>query len=164
MKTVEKAVKAKVSEMTKDINRKVARRGTTITNILRSTEQEVLDGNRSGRVYKKPDTYGKSRTKSTRKLLKDYGHKLRGGQLYRASAAGEAPARRTGALRLQWSAGVEKIESSNKTEIVAYIESNTPYAQYLEEGTAKMQPRPYMEKIKEKAEPEICKILNEDYS
>lgn len=164
MKTIEKAVKAKVSEMTKDINRKVARRGTTITNILRSTEQEVLDGNRSGRVYKKPDTYGKSRTKSTRKLLKDYGHKLRGGQLYRASAAGEAPARRTGALRLQWSAGVEKIESSNKTEIVAYIESNTPYAQYLEEGTAKMQPRPYMEKIKEKAAPEICKILNEDYS
>ena len=164
MKTVEKAVKAKVSEMTKDINRKVARRGTTITNILRSTEQEVLDGNRSGRVYKKPDTYGKSRTKSPRKLLKDYGHKLRGGQLYRASAAGEAPARRTGALRLQWSAGVEKIESSNKTEIVAYIESNTPYAQYLEEGTAKMQPRPYMEKIKEKAAPEICKILNEDYS
>ena len=164
MKTVEKAVKAKVSEMTKDINRKVARRGTTITNILRSTEQEVLDGNRSGRVYKKPDTYGKSRTKSTRKLLKDYGHKLRGGQLYRASAAGEAPARRTGALRLQWSAGVEKIESSNKTEIVAYIESNTPYAQYLEEGTAKMQPRPYMEKIKEKAAPEMCKILNEDYS
>ena len=150
--------------MTKDINRKVARRGTTITNILRNTEQEVLDGNRSGRVYKKLGTYGKSRTKYTRKLLKDYGHKLKGGQLYRASAAGEAPARRTGALRLQWSAGVEKTESSNKTEIMAYIESNTPYAEYLEKGTAKMQPRPYMEKIKEKAAPEICKILNEDYS
>ena len=151
--------------MTKDINRKVLTRGTRVANALRTAELEVLKGNRSGRVYKKPSTYGKSRTKSTRKLLKDYGHKLRGGQLYRASAAGEAPARRTGALRLQWSAGVEKVgTSSNKTEIVTYIESNTPYAQYLEKGTAKMQPRPYMEKIKEKAEPEICKILNEDYS
>lgn len=161
---VEKAVKAKASEMTKDINRKVLARGTRVANALRTAELEVLKGNRSGRVYKKPDTYGESRTKSTRKLLKDYGHKLRGGQLYRVSAAGEAPARRTGALRLQWSAGVEKTESANKTEIVAYIESNTPYAQYLEKGTAKMQPRPYMEKIKEKATPEICKILNEDYS
>ncbi len=147
--------------MTKDINRKVLTRGTRVANALRTAELEVLKGNRSGRVYKKPGTYGKSRTKYTRKLLKDYGHKLKGGQLYRASEAGEAPARRTGALRLQWSAGVE---TSNKTEIVAYIESNTPYAQYLEEGTAKMQPRPYMEKIKEKATPEICKILNEDYS
>ncbi len=88
--------------MTKDINRKVVARGTRVANALRTAELEVLKGNRSGRVYKKPDTYGKSRTKSTRKLLKDYGHKLKGGQLYRASAAGEAPARRTGALRLQW--------------------------------------------------------------
>ena len=41
-------------------------------------------------------------TKATRKLRKEYGHKLRRGQLYRASKPGEAPAKRTGALRLHW--------------------------------------------------------------
>ena len=48
--------------------------------------------------------------------------------------------------------------------VTSYIESNTPYAGYLENGTGKMAARPYVDRIKEKAQPEIDKILNEDYS
>ena len=64
-----------------------------------------------------------------------------------------------------WTGGVETQAGSGKGVVVtSYIESNTPYAGYLENGTGKMAARPYVDRIKEKAQPEIDKILNEDYS
>ena len=48
------------------------------------------------------------------------------------------------------------------SKYTAYIESQVPYAGYLENGTSKMAARPYVEKIKEKALPEIESIFSEN--
>jgi len=115
------------------------------------------------RVYKKPHTHGKA-TKATRELSRDYGHKLRGGQLYRASAPGEAPARRSGNLRLHWSGDVKsRNKADGGTEVVAELESGEEYAYYLEEGKG-MEKRPFVEEIKEKALPAIEKIYNRPFT
>ncbi len=160
---VERAVRAKVSEMAADINRKVISRGTRAVNALRSAELRILKGQRSGRVYKKPGTYGRA-SKATKALQKDYGHKLRGGQLYRASAPGESPARRTGNLRLHWNGQVKSDNlSGGGVSVIAELESQEAYAGILENGTSRMAARPFVEKIKEEAMPEIQKIYSEPY-
>ena len=159
-----KAIRATVRNQVTEINRKAASRGVRAVNAIRNAELEVLKGPRSGRVYKKPGTYGRA-SKATRAMAKDYGHKLRGGQLYRASAPGEAPARRTGNLRQHWSGQVRSDPlSDGGVAIVAELESNEPYAAGLEKGTSKVAARPFVEQIKEKAMPEIQKIYQEPYT
>lgn len=162
--SVRASLKTIVSEQVDNINRKVLSRGTRAVNAIQDAEREVLQGARSGRVYKRPGTYGHTPSKATKKLLGEYGHKLRGGQLYRASAPGEAPARRTGNLRLHWNGDVktEKI-SENSVSITVELESQEPYAYNLEVGKG-MAPRPFVERIKKKAEQEIKKIYEEPYT
>lgn len=126
------------------VNQKIKSKGMRIKNALRNAELEVLGrkgGKRSGKKYNKP--FSKRR--------------------YTASAPGEPPARRTGALRLNWTGGTEGggNTSGGGMRITAYIESNTPYAGYLEYGTSKMAARPYVERIKETAKPEIERIVKE---
>lgn len=97
----------------------------------------------SGRTYRKPHS------KAT----------------YTASAPGEPPARRTGNLRMHWN-GQVKSEGSTAgggVQIIAELESQEKYAGYLENGTKKMAARPFVDKIKEKATPEIEKIYKEPY-
>lgn len=53
---------------------------------------------------------------------------------------------------------------SGGVQITAVLESEQHYAGYLENGTSKMAPRPYKDKITEKATPEIVAIYNEPYS
>lgn len=138
-----RAVRAKVSEMTEDINRKALTRGTRTVNALRNAELNVLKGERSGKRYRK------------------YPYK----SMYTASAPGEPPARRTGNLRLHWNGQVKKGTSSgNGIEVIAELESQEPYAALLENGTSKMAPRPFVEKIKEEAAPEIQRIYGEPYT
>ena len=82
-----------------------------------------------------------------------------------ASAPGEPPARRTGNLRMHWN-GQVKSEGSTAgggVQIIAELESQEKYAGYLENGTKKMAARPFVDKIKEKATPEIEKIYKEPY-
>lgn len=147
----------------KEINRKVASRGVRAVHALRNAELEVLKGQRSGKVYKKPYTHGRA-SKATQKLKKGYGHQLRGGQLYRASAPGEAPARRLGNLRLHWNG---QVKTSSKADggifVLAELESQEKYAYYLEKGEG-MAPRPFLEPIKEKAKLEIQRIYQEPYT
>lgn len=139
-----KSVKAKVSELAGGINSKVTSRGIRAVNAMRNAQLNVLKGQRSGRVYRKPFT-----NKS----------------VYRASAPGEAPARRAGNLRLHWNGQVKSGSvSGGGTAIVAELESQEPYAAYLEYGTARMAARPFVEKIKEEAWPEINKIYREPYA
>jgi len=112
---------------------------------------------------KKPYTNGRA-TKEKKELSKEYGHKLRGGQLYRASAPGEAPARRSGNLRLHWAGDVvARQKQGNGVEVMAVLESQEKYAYYLEEGKG-MEARPFVEKIKQKALPEIEKIYNRPFT
>ena len=132
------AVHMKVNEIKEGISRQVASRGARAVNALRNAELEVLKGQRSGKVYRKP--YTKKAT-------------------YTASAPGEAPAKRTGNLRLHWNGRVW----SSGTCIYLVLESGEKYAGYLEKGTRKMAARPFMDKIAEKAQPEVAAIFREPY-
>lgn len=137
------AVRARVSDMVTDINRQVVSRGTRAVNALRNAELRVLKGQRSGKVYRKP--YSRA--------------------TYTASAPGEPPARRTGNLRMHWNGQVKsEIASGRGVAIIAELESQEPYAAYLENGTSKMAARPFVEKIKEEAAPEIQRIYSGPYT
>ena len=156
-----KAVRAAVKDQVNFINRIAVSRGNRAVNAIRSAELKVLKGQRSGRVYRKPGTDGKA-NRNTKKMLKDYGHKLRGGQLYRASAPGEAPASRTDNLRKHWNKHVVPVYKPGGVEIIAQLESQEKYADALENGKG-MARRPFKERIQELAEPEIKKIYSEPY-
>lgn len=137
------AIRATVKDQVTNINRKVVSRGVRAVNAIRNAELEVLKGQRSGKVYRKP--YSKAS--------------------YTASAPGEPPARRTGNLRMHWNGQVKSENSSGGgVAIIAELESQESYASYLENGTSKMAARPFTEKIKEKADPEIKRIYSEPYT
>lgn len=137
------AIRATVKDQVMNINRKVVSRGVLAVNAIRNAELEVLKGQRSGKVYRKPFS------KAT----------------YTASAPGEPPARRTGNLRMHWNGQVKSENSSGGgVAIIAELESQEPYAGILENGSSKMAARPFTEKIKEKAMPEIQRIYSEPYT
>ena len=133
-------VHATIKGQVEKINRQVLSRGVRAVNAIRNAELEVLRGQRSGKKYRKP--YTKRAT-------------------YIASAPGEAPARRTGNLRLHWTGQVKKeMAANNGVRIIAELESQEKYSGFLEEGTSKMAARPFVERIKEKAQIEIKKIYH----
>ena len=136
-KTSGRQVQMRVSAVASGINQQAASRGARGVNAMRNAELEVLRGQRSGRVYRK------------------YPFKSR----YTASAPGEPPARRSGNLRLHWNGRVW----SSGTCIYLVLESGEKYAGYLEKGTRKMAARPFMDKIAEKAQPEVAAIFREPY-
>ena len=73
---------------------------------------------------------------------------------HRASAPGQAPASDTGNL-------VSKIIVKQKTRNITNVESNANYSAFLEYGTSKMQPRPFMLPAFEKSKkPIINAVLN----
>lgn len=128
-------------------------RGIRGANELRSASLLVLRGRKSGRSYRISFTYGKN-------------GKRKKGRYYAASAPGEAPAVRTGVFRVSF-----KPYSFNRGNvIVSRIESFKTVGKklwvlgkLLEEGTERMAPRPYQEKIKQKALPKIKRIYREPY-
>lgn len=153
-----------IKENAKKVNRGAISRAKRSANVLRSAELEVLSGQRSGKVYKKPGTYGKTKSKATRGLLGEYGHRLRGGQLYRASAPGEAPARRTGDLRKSFAPYAEfSPDSGDGITVMSGIRSSLEYADALEEGSKRVARRPYRDAVIERAKPEVERIFSEPY-
>lgn len=142
IKSAGRAVRAKTTEMTQQVDRQVVSRGTRAVNELRNAELEVLSGQRSGKVYRK------------------YPYKSK----YTASAPGEPPARRSGALRLHWNGHIETSRESNgRTVVKAVLESQEPYSEPLETGTKRMAARPYRQRILDKAEPNVRKIYEQSY-
>lgn len=137
------AIRATVKDQVANINRKVVSRGVRAVNAIRNAELEVLKGQRSGKVYRKPFSRA----------------------TYTASAPGEPPARRTGNLRMHWNGQVKSENSSGGgVAIVAELESQESYAAHLENGTSRMAPRPFVEKIKQEAASEIQRIYSEPYT
>ncbi len=146
-------------QIAKGIKREMESRCYRASNELRNAELNVLRGQRSGRRYKVPGTY--------RLQMDKVSGKKRHGRYYTASAPGEPPAVRTGNFRLSWQTNpkiedgkyTSTIESGAKTDNGKYV-----LGEILENGTSRMAPRPYQDRILEKAEPAIVKIYSEPYN
>lgn len=129
-------------------------RSYAASNELRSAALHVLRGQRHGRRYRVPYTLVSGRPPSGRQRKPRY---------YTASAPGEPPAARTGTLRLSWFPRPKADRSGRQWKIMPAIESELKYARPIEEGTAKMAPRPYADLIRARALPRIRAIYGRPY-
>ena len=139
--------------VTTEVQRQMASRSYRAANELRNSALLVLRGQRSGRRYKIPGTHRRQRDKVS--------GKMKSGRYYTASAPGEPPAVRTGTYRNSWQPSAHVVFGS----YISRIETDVPYADWLENGTpgGQMAARPHHDAIKEKAEPKIYRIYNEPY-
>lgn len=123
-----------VRGLVREINQAVKSRATRGLNIMRNAALDVLGKNGSGRVYKR----------------------------HVASAPGQPPAPDTGNLRRNWRLMPIAITSSGKGDgirIYLRMRSDVPYAMFLEKGTRKMAARPFKERIRTKARPQIVALM-----
>lgn len=146
-----------------DIKNQMTSRGYRAANELRNASQLILRGQRHGRRYIVPGTGRMNYNRRNHTANITYRH-------YTASAPGEPPAVRTGAFRSSWqrksyveSSGtdfkvISQAESSQRTDGGNYLLGDV-----LENGTSRMEPRPFKEKIQKKALPNIMRIYNEPY-
>ena len=113
-------------------------------NVIKKASNKILSnaGGRSGKVYRKPAT--KSAT-------------------YTASAPGEPPALRSGNLRRSWRplpysemVGPDKVFTPG-------IQTDVVYSPMLQDGTKKMAARPFEDKVKQEAWPEVKQIYGQPY-
>ena len=101
--------------------------------VLNDANRSIANGPKSGRVYK------------------------RGNVEHQASAPGEAPATDTGRLIASGRAGAEV-----KGDVIrALVEYKVDYAAYLEFGTRKMAPRPYLIPAIERNRARIAKLISD---
>lgn len=133
-----------VEQYVNHIKHQMKSRSYRVANEMRSESIKVLGGQRSGRRYRNPYTRA----------------------YYTASAPGEPPASRTSTFRRSWQPKSyvdgdnvhSVIESSVTTENKKYV-----LGEILEEGTSKMAPRPYKQRILEKARKQALRIYEEPY-
>lgn len=135
-----------VATTLKGVQQEVSQRAYRASNELRSASLYVLRGERSGKLYRVPNTKKK----------------------YRASAPGESPAVRTGAFRLSWGAHVHVEKKGVHFRAVSAIESRERaggqlLGEMLEKGTGRMKPRPYKQKVIDRAMPKIKTIYGKPY-
>ena len=131
------------------------------SNELRNASLFVLRGQRSGNEYTVPGTGRMKYNKKDKTATIHY-------KKYRASAPGEPPAVRTGVFRLSWGTRVHVEKSGNEYKVVSSIESNVRVGNYLlgeilEEGSERMAPRPYKQRVRNRAMPKIQAIYNKPY-
>lgn len=136
-----------IDQVMDGISKQVESRGYRVANEMRNAVITTLKGQRSGRIYRVPNT-------------KRY---------YQASAPGEPPANRTGIYRLSWKPSVYATSSGGtKVTVISQVESNYRVnghnlGDMLEGGTSRMAPRPHVDLITEKAEKEALRIYSEPY-
>ena len=142
--------RSEIDTITDSIKHQMERRSYLAANELRNASLLVLRGQRSGRRYKVPGTYARQTDKAS--------GKKKNGRYYTASAPGEPPAVRTGMFRLSWQPSAHVIMDSYISRIESDIRTENgqhTLGKILEEGTSRMAPRPYKDRIAEKAEPAI---------
>lgn len=135
-------LKGKINSLFNQVSQEAKSRGFRAANALRSASLEVLKGKRSGKIYRKPFT-----KKAT----------------YQASAPGEPPAVRSGALRISWQPRAQSEKEAGAVIVRPAIWTATKYACILQKGSPKMDPRPFEEPIIEKAKPELKAIFGKNY-
>lgn len=131
-------LRVEVDETVKRLNQEARSRARRAVSVLQNSATRVLAGERHGKEGRVPNTHAK----------------------YTMSAPGEPPAARTDNLRRNWRKYVLAEEHISGTRITARIKSDMPYSEYLEKGTGKMAPRPYKQKVKDGAMPEINEIYS----
>ncbi|MFW9928143.1 MAG: hypothetical protein ACFFD1_02000 [Candidatus Thorarchaeota archaeon] len=132
--------------------------------VLLRTLHEVLSGPRHGRWYPVPGNIAYDRSTSKKLRAKNYYVKFTGtnnrseirGAAYRASAPGEPPAVRTGRLRQSFHMMVFQVKEYLWRTV---IKTNVLYADDLEYGTEKVDPRPFMSVAIARAMPEIIRLI-----
>ena len=130
----------------KGVQKEVSQRAYRASNELRNAELYVLRGQRSGKKYRVPGTRRK----------------------YTASAPGESPAVRTGVFRLSWGTHVHVEKNGTHFRAVSAIESKERaggrrLGEMLENGTSRIAPRPYKQKVIDRALPKIKAIYQKPY-
>lgn len=127
-----------VNEAFDELSRDAQSKSWRGLNLLRNSALDVLGKDGHGRVYKVAHTKGAYHT---------------------ASAPGEPPAPNLGNLRRSWRQQLTATRRPGGVRIAMSITNQMPYARFLEEGTARMKPRPYARKIAEGALPDIMKLF-----
>lgn len=130
----------------KGVQKEVSQRAYRASNELRNAELYVLRGQRSGKKYRVPGTRRK----------------------YTAPAPGESPAVRTGVFRLSWGTHVHVEKNGAHFRAVSAIESKERaggrrLGEMLENGTGRIAPRPYKQKVIDRALPKIKAIYQKPY-
>lgn len=145
-------IRKAVVDIKKNINKQIENRAFLAVQELKNSELRVLRGQRAGRRYAVPGT-GRV-TKKGKKIRVRH---------YTASAPGEAPAVRTGVFRNSWMPKVVDNADGSVTLRLSTAENSKGYPGYLEYGTPKMAPRPYVKRIQEGSVGGIKAVLNEPY-
>lgn len=150
-----------VSDIVRQIGDEVKSRAVRTSNELRTASNHVLRGQRHGRRYKVPGTYRRQKDKATGKMLN--------GRYYTASAPGEPPAVRTGVFRMGWKQrSYAEDLGGGECNVRGVIENGQMAGRYLlgeilENGTKRMAPRPYKQRVVDRALPKVLKIYKEPY-
>ena len=124
-------------EITQSIKDTASKRMYEAVNEVRNQVNVTLSGNRTGRTYKVPGT---NRT-------------------YTASSPGEPPAQATGRLRQSVFTRVEGMGN----QVTGRVGTELPYGLWLDEGTKKMKPRPWLERSLDKAIPRLREIFEREW-
>lgn len=137
-------LRGKIDKISSQVTQETKSRAFNAAKELRNAAHFVLEGARSGKVYRKPGT----------KYV-----------TYQASAPGEPPANRSrsGGLRTSWTARAESEKGTKRIAIHSVIWTDKHYAPLLQDGTSRMAARPFKEEIVERARPKITAIFNEPF-
>lgn len=135
-----------IASTLKGVQKEVSQRAYRASNELRNASLYVLRGARSGKTYRVPNT----------------------GKKYKASAPGEPPAVRTGTFRFSWGTHVHAEKNGSHFRAVSSIESNERaggrlLGEMLENGHGSVAPRPYKQKVIDKALPKVKAIYKKPY-
>ena len=125
-------LEVEIRQIVGEINHEARSRATRAVNVLQNKAFEVLGQDGHGRMYGN----------------------------HRASAPGEPPAPKSGNLRRNWRKMVLAEANLNGVQITCRIKSDMPYSEYLERGHGRTAPRPYKERIRSSAQPEIDAIYS----
>lgn len=142
---VARLVERAKARVVREAGRRMEQVGQHLVNQVKLT----LRGQRHGRRYRVPGTKGRYVKDEQGRFVLDPvtgKRKRRRGKLayYTASAPGEPPAVATGRLRNSVTWTLERHDSGPVTEITTRVEPRVKYAGWLEEGTRRMKPRPYL--------------------
>lgn len=157
--SVQVPLEADLREIAEKIQRQMESRAVRASYELYNSSQLILRGQRSGRRYKVPGTYKRQRDHTD--------GKMKNGRYYTASAPGEPPAVRLGHFRESWQPYARRVYGVYFSRIESDLRvSNGKYnlGELLENGTRRMEPRPFEERIIKHAENRINRIYSEPYN